>query len=152
MAPPVYQQTVFIAAPALRAWAALIAPSDVAQYHLCPLETIELRPGGRIVYGSGGQPFITGVITEVVPERRLTHTFRFTADTHPNVEQDAESRVTYALVPMGEMCQLTLTHDGFGSDDRTLANVTGGWPTILSGLKTLLETGKPLPWPTGGAR
>lgn len=146
---PVFRQTMFIAAPAARVWGALVTPNEVVQYHLCPLQALEPRVAGRIVYGTDGRPLITGSIIEFAPERRLVHTFQFDDTT---VKGDAESRVTYAITPMGTMCQLTLTHEGFDSDNQTYANVAEGWPTILSGLKTLVETGKPLPWPTGDGR
>jgi len=145
---PAFRQTLFIATPAARVWNALITPAEVARYHLCPLQRLDLRPGGEIIYGVGDQRFIFGTVTNVVPERQLTHTFRFDAATHDGTHADAESRVSYTIVPMGAMCQLTLTHDQFGSDDQTYANITGGWPSILSGLKTWVETGKTLPWPT----
>jgi uncharacterized protein YndB with AHSA1/START domain len=149
-APHEFRQTLFIAAPADRVWAAIVTPADVKQYYLCPLETIELKSGGRIVYGSDGQTLISGTVLQATPGYRLVHTFRFAPDTHASTDKDAESRVTYAIKPMGAICELTLTHDEFGSDNRTYANVTGGWPSILSGLKTYVETGKPLPWPTSG--
>jgi hypothetical protein len=56
--------------------------------------------------------------------------------------------VTYDIEPGGDaMCVLYLTHSGFQSKNQTFTDITGGWPVILSSLKTLLETGKPLPWP-----
>ena len=48
------------------------------------------------------------------------------------------------------MCSLTVTHTGFKSEDQTFADVTGGWPVILSSLKSVLETGKGMPWPKPG--
>jgi len=45
---------------------------------------------------------------------------------------------------MGEVCRLRLTHDEFTGETRTFQEVAGGWPQILSGLKTLVETGEPL--------
>ena len=70
------------------------------------------------------------------------HTFCFA-----HQKDDPPSRVTYEIKAMGEMCELTLTHDQFGGETPTYRDVCGGWPVILNGLKTLLETGKGLPWP-----
>jgi len=52
---------------------------------------------------------------------------------------------TWEIEPMGEMCKLTLVHDGFPSETATYRDVGGGWPLVLSSLKSLLETGEPLP-------
>jgi hypothetical protein len=45
------------------------------------------------------------------------------------------------------MCSLTISHTGFRAEDQTFSDITGGWPVIASSLKTLLETGRGLPWP-----
>ncbi len=107
-----------------------------------PVGDAGARVGGQIVYGTPQQAFITGQVVEYSPNRRIVHTFQFHAGTPANVATDAPSRVTYQIEPMGKMCRLTLTHDGFDADNQTYANVTGGWPTILSGLKTWVETGE----------
>jgi hypothetical protein len=57
---------------------------------------------------------------------------------------DPPSRITYEIEPMGATCKLTMTHDGFETETATYRRVAGGWSFILSGLKTLLETGEPL--------
>lgn len=147
---PVYQQTLFIAAPAAQVWELLTNPADVSRYYLCPLQAIDLQRGGRITYGVDGQSFITGKVLEVEPQRKLVHSFRFSTQVQPSAE-NGDSRVTYQIVPMGAMCELKLTHDGFGLDGQTYASIADGWPSILSGLKTLAETGKPLPWPVATA-
>ena len=62
-----------------------------------------------------------------------------------DVESEGTSRVTYEIEPVADSCRLTVTHDQL----RTGANpeIYGGWPMILSGLKTLLETGGTLTTP-----
>ena len=55
------------------------------------------------------------------------------------------SQVTFDLEPDGAMVKLTVTHGGFQPGSAVLAGVSQGWPSILSSLKTLLETGAPLP-------
>jgi uncharacterized protein YndB with AHSA1/START domain len=150
MTGPKFERTVFLGVPAAAAWKALVDPEIVREYYMVPLQTLELKPGGAITYGVGEQAFISGEVVEVVPEERLVHTFAFEGETHPGVEPDPPSRVSYELAAMGDMCKLHLVHDGFEEDSQTCANVTGGWDVILSSLKTLLETGEPLPWPRGG--
>jgi uncharacterized protein YndB with AHSA1/START domain len=57
------------------------------------------------------------------------------------------SRVTWELEPMGDVVKLTLLHDEWEGETDTYKGVEMGWTPVLSGLKTLLETGKRLPVP-----
>ena len=86
----------------------------------------------------------SGRNVEVDPPRRLVQTF--TAHWSDAVESEGTSRVTWEIEPVGEdSCRLTVTHDQLeaGANDE----LWGGWPMILSGLKTLLETGEDLTTP-----
>ena len=84
-----------------------------------------------------------GEILEVDPPRRLVHTMAALWDDE--VQAEGFSRVTWEIEPVGDSCHLTLTHDQL----REGANgqLYGGWPMILSGLKTWLETGELLTTP-----
>ncbi len=108
---------------------------------MAPVRTLELKKAGRISYG-GDVDLISGTIIEVEPPKILVHTFKFAGSDDP------ETRVSYEVEPIGEsMCSLTISHTGFQAEDQTYADITGGWPVIASSLKTLLETGRSLPWP-----
>ena len=61
---------------------------------------------------------------------------------------EPRSKVTFDLEQAGEVVKLTVLHNGFEPGSAVLAGISGGWPAILSGLKTLLETGEALPEPT----
>ena len=80
---------------------------------------------------------------EVDPPRRLVQTF--TALWSEEAKAEGPSRVTYEIEPVGDSCRLTVVHDEL----REGANgeLFGGWPMILSGLKTFLETGESLTTP-----
>jgi uncharacterized protein YndB with AHSA1/START domain len=81
---------------------------------------------------------------EVDPPRRLVQTF--TALWSDEVKGEGASRVTWEIEPVGEdSCRLTVVHDQLrpGASNE----LYGGWPQILSGLKTLLETGEDLTTP-----
>lgn len=80
---------------------------------------------------------------EVDPPRRLVQSF--TAHWSEEVEREGESRVTWEIEPVGSSCCLRVTHDQLGGDANS--ELYGGWPMILSGLKTLLETGEDLDTP-----
>jgi len=104
----------------------------------------ELRRGGRFDYmhraelhgrpGAG----VEGVVIELIARKKLVHSFE------PKFIEDRPSRVTYEIEPMGMVCKLTVTHDDFPPSGPTFATVKEGWPEILSSLKSLLETGRPL--------
>ncbi len=68
----------------------------------------------------------------------------FTMAYDSEAAAEAPSRVTWEIEPVGEVCRLTMTHSDFGGLSKTWANALTGWPPIVSGLKTLLETGQPL--------
>ncbi len=80
---------------------------------------------------------------EVDPPRRLVQSF--TALWSEDVEREGESRVTWEIEPVGSSCCLRVTHDQLGENANS--ELYGGWPMILSGLKTLLETGEDLDTP-----
>ena len=60
---------------------------------------------------------------------------------------EPRSKVTFQIEPLGQMVRLTVLHDGFEPGSAVLEGVRQGWPAILAGLKTLLETGETLPMP-----
>jgi uncharacterized protein YndB with AHSA1/START domain len=84
-----------------------------------------------------------GRTLEVKPPRRLVQSF--TALWSEDVRREGESRVTWEIEPVGGSCRLRVTHDQLGEDANN--ELYGGWPMILSGLKTLLETGEDLDTP-----
>ncbi len=102
-------------------------------------------PGSR--YGAS-HPSATGLLAEgenleVSPPRRLVQSFR--ALWSEEVKRERPSRVTWEIEPVGDSCRLTVTHDELREDAHR--ELYGGWPMILSGLKTLLETGERLTTP-----
>jgi uncharacterized protein YndB with AHSA1/START domain len=86
----------------------------------------------------------SGENVEVDPPRRLVQTF--TALWSDDVRSEGTSRVTWEIEPVGDdSCRLQVTHDQLGAEANS--ELWGGWPMILSGLKTLLETGEDLTTP-----
>jgi uncharacterized protein YndB with AHSA1/START domain/DNA-binding transcriptional ArsR family regulator len=88
-------------------------------------------------------PVTEGEILEIDPPRRLVQSFR--ALWGDDVKSEGTSRVTWEIDPVGDSCCLTVTHDQLREDAND--QLYGGWPMILSGLKTLLETGESLTTP-----
>ncbi len=85
----------------------------------------------------------SGENVEVDPPRRLVQTF--TAQWSEDVKREGTSRVTWEIEPVGDSCRLAVTHDQLGEGANS--ELYGGWPMILSGLKTLLESGELLDTP-----
>jgi len=125
-------------------WNALTQGKYTRQYYAGLELHAELERGGRFDYMHRLEihrrdgPGVAGFIIEFVPKKKLVHSFE------PRFIEDGPSRVTYDIVPMGMVCRLTVTHDDFPPSGPTLATVKEGWPEILSSLKSLLETGRPL--------
>jgi uncharacterized protein YndB with AHSA1/START domain len=101
------------------------------------------------------------VVLESEPGRRLAyswHTFTpewaelsgFDAERLRRVTSEPRSKVTFDIEPAGELVKLTVVHDGFEPGSSVLESISEGWPALLSSLKTLLETGDPLPDPSAG--
>ena len=99
--------------------------------------------GYEAVHAGAGIRISEGENLEVDPPRRLVQSFN--ALWSDDVQNEGTSRVTWDIEPVGDSCRLTVTHDELreGANDE----IYGGWPMILSGLKTLLETGELLTTP-----
>lgn len=128
-------------------WDPLITPEIVHKYFLCPLRRIELKVGGEISYGAGDKTLISGCILELMPTKRLVHSFAFRGE-HPaaSSKTSEQSIVVYNLRHSNGATILEFLHKGLPDDQQEYQRICEGWDLILSGLKTLLETGKPLPF------
>jgi uncharacterized protein YndB with AHSA1/START domain len=136
---------VFIKTTPERLWEAITDPDQRARYSFGVRTESDYSPGSAYKSGVPGVVDIAaGENVEVDPPRRLVQTF--TALWSDEVKAEGESKVTWEIEPVGDdSCRLTVTHDLV----KAAANgeLYGGWPMILSGLKTLLETGEDLTTP-----
>ena len=86
---------------------------------------------------------IVGKVIESTPPRRLVFSWARPADADDAAKH---SRVSFDIEPYGEkLVRLTVTHDELEQDPGMLTSISGGWPKVLSNLKTFLETGSALP-------
>lgn len=133
----VYQ--VEIATTPERLWQAIIDPEQTRKYYYGALSKSDWKVGSRWTSeGEDGEMYLEGEILEIDPPRRLVHTLHVVQD--PAAAAEAPSRVEYEITQIGDRCRLTLTHTGRGP--ATLEYTSGGWESILGGLKELLETGQ----------
>lgn len=136
---------IYIKTTPERLWEAITDRELRAKYSFGVGVESDWTPGSpyKGVHSHAPAPLIEGENLEVDPPRRLVQSFN--ALWGDNVASEATSRVTYEIEPIGDSCRLTVTHDQLrdGANDELF----GGWPMILSGLKTLLETGETLTTP-----
>jgi uncharacterized protein YndB with AHSA1/START domain len=134
---------IYIKTSPERLWEAITDPEMRRKYNFGAVVTSSWTPGSRYQGVGGGTPILEGENLEVDPPRRLVQSFN--ALWGEDVKREGTSRVTWEIEPVGDSCRLTVTH----SQLREGANpqLYGGWPMILSGLKTLLETGELLTTP-----
>jgi uncharacterized protein YndB with AHSA1/START domain len=124
-------------------WKAITDTEMRKKYNFGATVTSDWTKGSRY-QGMGGEATIfDGEILEIDPPRRLVQSFR--ALWSEDVENEGTSRVTWEIEPVGDSCLLKVTHDQLRENANT--QIYGGWPMVLSGLKTLLETGEMLTTP-----
>jgi uncharacterized protein YndB with AHSA1/START domain len=133
---------VFIRATPERIWEAITRPEFTARYFHGARITV--ADGRYRSLGPHGDVWGEESVIESDPPRRLVHGWRSLYD--PELGAEPVSRVTWEIEPGDQgVCKLTLIHDHLDNSPKTRDSVYGaGWMFVLSGLKTLLETGEPL--------
>ena len=136
---------IYIRTTPERLWAAITDPDTRAKYHFGVRVESEWSPGSeyRLVHPGNEGPLAEGDNIVVDPPKRLVQSMRTLWSDEAAAE--ATSRVTWEIEPVGDSCRLTVTHDQLRDDSPS--EIYGGWPMILSGLKTWLETGSTLTTP-----
>jgi len=143
---PAHVYEIYIRATPERLWRALVDGELTRRYYFgCRIES-DWTPGSpyRLV-DDAGNALVAGENIAVDPPRRLVQTFG--APWAPEVGCEGPSTVTWEIEPVGgvgDTCKLTLVHDGVDPASARGKELGAGWAQILSGLKTLLETGEPL--------
>ncbi|MFB4307540.1 SRPBCC family protein [Actinomadura sp. GTD37] len=146
--------TTYIKATPDRLWGALTGPAFTSLYWGVSFET-DWQPGSAMTWQEEGATTADPeqVVLEAEPGRRLSYTWHtFTPEWAKSVGVDEETRralmaeprstVAFAIEPAGGTVRLTVVHR---AGEALLGMSRHGWPHVLSGLKTLLETGEPLP-------
>ncbi|MDQ4041006.1 MAG: SRPBCC domain-containing protein [Actinomycetota bacterium] len=136
---------IYIKTTPERLWEAITDSELRRKYNFGVGVVSEWTAGSRYeaVHPAAPGPISQGENLEVDPPRRLVQSFH--ALWSEEVDRAGTSRVTWEIEPVGDSCRLTVTHDEL--PERASAELYGGWPMILSGLKTLLETGETLTTP-----
>jgi uncharacterized protein YndB with AHSA1/START domain/DNA-binding transcriptional ArsR family regulator len=138
---------IYIRTSPERLWEAITDPEIRSKYNFGARVVVdEWSPGSHYEMRAPGAPgpLGEGEILEVDPPRKLVQSM--VALWGEDVKSEGTSRITWDIEPIGDdSCRLTVTHDQLreGANDQ----LYGGWPMILSGLKTWLETGQVLTTP-----
>jgi len=136
---------IYIRTTPERLWAAITDPAVRAKYHFGAGAESDWTQGSSyaLTHPASERPLAEGENLVVEPPTRLVQSMRTLWSE--DAERDGTSRVTWEIEPVGDSCRLTVTHDELRED--APPELYGGWPMILSGLKTWLETGQTLTTP-----
>ena len=140
---------IYIKTTPERLWEAITDGEMRRKYSFGVITESDWTPGSRYTAAAGsttigpGMAIAEGENLEVDPPRRLVQSFN--ALWSDDVKREGTSRVTWEIEPIEDSCRLTVIHDQLGEGANE--ELYGGWPMILSGLKTLLETGELLTTP-----
>lgn len=131
--------THYIKATPENTWAAITNPEFTRQYWGGMTNVSEWKTGSKWEHRApNNEVWIAGEVVECTPPKRLVLTW-FDPDNTADV-----SRVTMEIEPAKDTVCLTVIHDGFKAYSTMAGKVSGGWPRVLSSLKSYLETGKGL--------
>jgi uncharacterized protein YndB with AHSA1/START domain len=131
----------FIRTTPAKLWEALTEPRFIRQYWFGTiLECTWTKGSPWKMIGADGSLMDSGEIVEIDPPRRMV--IRWQNEWKPELKAEGQSRCTIELEPVDKAVKLTITHEIDRPDSPFIAAVSGGWPHILSNLKSLLETGE----------
>jgi uncharacterized protein YndB with AHSA1/START domain len=135
--------TIYIRTTPEKLWDALTQPEFTRAYWGGVTHDTTWKPGSPWALKlSDGRIADSGEIVECDPPRRLVLAWRH--QLSPELNAEGVSRCTIELEPAGDSVKLTVAHSIDKRDSKLLQAVSTGWPAILSGLKSLLETGQPM--------
>jgi uncharacterized protein YndB with AHSA1/START domain len=143
MARATFVYAIYIATRPETVWKALLDGEFTRQYW--GVENVsDWKPGSTWEHrrdDAARTVLLLGEVLEAEPPRRLVITW---ADPKDRGRRDRHSRVTFEITPVSDMVRLTVTHDELEEGSEMHRGISQGWPRVLSSLKSLLETGRPL--------
>lgn len=133
----------YIRTTAEKLWEALLKPEFTKQYWGAVQESAWKAGAEWKMYLADGRLGDAGEVVEYDPPKRLVLKWR--NEFRPELKAEGFSRATMELQPLDDMIKLTVIHEMDVPDSKLIGAVSNGWPKILASLKSLLETGTPLP-------
>lgn len=148
MSKPEFAYTIYIKTTPEKLWHALTDTEFTRSYWFgCTLSS-DWTVGSRMHMDRYGKVVNECVVLESDPPRRLAYSWH--SIFNEDMKKEKPSRVTFVLEPAGSSVKLTVTHEDFAEDSKVLPDISGGWPLVLSSLKSILETGQPLDFEMAG--
>jgi uncharacterized protein YndB with AHSA1/START domain len=138
MSKPQFVYVTYIETTPEKLWEAVTSSEFTRQYWFGAEVKSDWKVGSPFALMLDGSITDSGEILEADPPRRLSYSFKH--QKYEELRNEPISRVVFE--PFGALVRLTVLHDGFIEGGKYLGAVSNGWPAILSGLKSLLETGK----------
>ena len=150
MKKPSYVYVTYIAATPQKVWQAFVDTDVMREYWVgsecARVNVSDWKPGSKWEHqrlNEARTVDICGKVVESDPPRRLVYTW---ARPDEAADESRHSLVSIDIEPQADgLVRLTVTHDNLEHDPKMLEGISGGWPRVLSNLKTLLETGRPFP-------
>jgi uncharacterized protein YndB with AHSA1/START domain len=142
MSKPDFIYVTYIETMPEKLWQALTDGDFTEAYWFAHRVTSDWSVGSRYQFTLAGEKRLEGKVLISDPPRKLSYSWNGCSE---EFRRERTSRVTFDLEPRGKVVKLTLTHDNLDEAGVTLAGISEGWPMVLAGLKSLLETGHPLP-------
>jgi uncharacterized protein YndB with AHSA1/START domain len=140
MSKPQFVYVTYIETTPEKLWEALTNSDFTRRYWFDSEVRSDWKVGSPFALVMNGKTTDSGEILEAKPPRRLSYSFKH--EMFEDLRNEPTSKVTFTLEPFGSLVKLTVTHEGFVEGSKFLNAISRGWPAILSGLKSLLETGK----------
>jgi uncharacterized protein YndB with AHSA1/START domain len=126
-----------------RLWDALTHPEFTRQYWFGIDVKSDWKVGSEMTYVMNGDAHVQGKVLAADRPKLLSYTFR---EVSGDASHEPPTKVTLEIEPEAgtQTVRLTVTHTDFVANSKHRPRISGGWPAVLSGLKSLLETGKAL--------
>lgn len=140
MSKPEFVYSTYIETSAEKLWQALTDGDFTERYWFGHRVVSDWKVGSPFHFANQGKTTIEGKVLVSDPPRRLAYTW---SNRKEEARGESTSRVTFDLEPRGKVIKLTVTHDEL--EEKTLRDISGGWPLVIASLKSMLETGRPLP-------
>jgi uncharacterized protein YndB with AHSA1/START domain len=140
MSKPEFVYVTYIETTPEKLWDALTKSEFTRQYWFDTEVRSDWKVGSPFALVMSGKVTDSGEILEADRPRRLSYTFRH--ELNEAMRKEPATKVVFTIEPYGDLVKLVVTHEGFVPGSKLLDGISKGWPAILSGLKSLLETGK----------
>ena len=142
MSKPEFVYITYIETSAEKLWHALTDGDFTERYWFGHRIASDWKVGSPFRFTHPERPSPEGKVLISDPPKQLAYTWNGCSD---DLKRERTSRVTFDLEPRGHIVKLTVTHDNLDEGGKTFLGISEGWPMVMASLKSMLETGRPLP-------